>query len=163
MTKNPFTNRKFENKWTIPFCRFTWVSLETYSSKSGHGNISQILNRQDLLQWDLNIIRVVLTPAFTTNAVTSVFFLNFPSQFSGDVPGLPSYGFYISQFDLLDVVLAFLISFQTIFKSFLNCWHRVTEITSYEKCLTRSLGHTLSFYSNFDTISFRLAYKACRT
>ena len=45
--------------------------------------------------------------------------VNFP-WLSGDVPRLPSYGIYISQFvtvDLLDVVLAFLTSILKIYKS----------------------------------------------
>ena len=45
--------------------------------------------------------------------------VNFP-WLCGDVPRLPSYGIYISQFDLLDVVLAFLISILKIFKSLQN-------------------------------------------
>ena len=45
--------------------------------------------------------------------------VNFP-WLSGDVPRLPSYGTYISQFDLLDVVLTFFISILKIYKSLNN-------------------------------------------
>ena len=45
--------------------------------------------------------------------------VNFP-WLSGEVPRLPSYGFYISQLDLLDVVLAFLISILKIVESLQN-------------------------------------------
>ena len=53
-----------------------------------------------------------------------------------------------SLYELLDVVLAFLISILKIFKSLQNVWHRVTDITSFEKRLESSSGHTLNFCLN---------------
>ena len=70
--------------------------------------------------------------------------VNFP-WLSGDVPRLPSYGIYISQLDLLDVVLAFWISILKISKLLQNCLHRVIDITSFEKHLESSLDRTPNF------------------
>ena len=68
--------------------------------------------------------------------------VNFP-WLSGDVPRLPSYGIYIrSWLDLLGVVLVFWISILKISKLLQNCWHRVIDITSFEKHLESSLDHT---------------------
>ena len=58
---------------------------------------------------------------------------------------LPSYGIYISQLVLLGVVLAFWISILKISKLLQNCWHRVIDITSFEKHLESSLDHSLNF------------------
>ena len=58
-------------------------------------------------------------PAFTTISFGFPI-VNFP-WLSGDVPRLPSYGIYISQLDLLDVVLAFWISILKISKLLQNC------------------------------------------
>ena len=69
--------------------------------------------------------------------------VNFP-WLSGDVPRLPSYGIYISQL----VVLAFWISILKTSKLLQNCWHRVIDITSFEKHLESSLDHTLNFCWN---------------
>ena len=66
--------------------------------------------------------------------------------------------FYISQFDLLDVVLAFLISILKIFKSLQNFWHRVTDITSFGKRLVSSLGHTLNFCPYLVKYRFRIMF-----
>ena len=61
--------------------------------------------------------------------------VNFP-WLSGEVPRLPSYGIYISQLvRFAGVVLAFLISILKISKLLQNCWHRVIDITSFEKHL----------------------------
>ena len=60
--------------------------------------------------------------------------VNFPSL-SGDVPRLP----------LLGVVLAFWISILKISKLLQNCWHKVIDITSFEKHLQSYLDHTLNF------------------
>ena len=74
--------------------------------------------------------------------------VNFP-WLSGDVPRLPSYGIYISQLvRLLGVVLAFWISILKISKLLQNYWHRVIDITSFEKHLESSLDHTLNFCRN---------------
>ena len=72
--------------------------------------------------------------------------VNFPGL-SGDVPRLPSYGIYI-WLDLLGVVLAFWISILKISKLLHNYWHRVIDITSFEKHLESSLDHTLNFCRN---------------
>ena len=53
-----------------------------------------------------------------------------------------------SWLDLLGVVLAFWISILKISKLLQNCWHRVIDITSFEKHLESSLDHTLNFYRN---------------
>ena len=59
--------------------------------------VSQIWKKyiQKLNDWDLSLnIKVIgsnITPAFTTNAMTS----DFP-WLSGDVPRLPTYGIYVS-------------------------------------------------------------------
>ena len=50
--------------------------------------------------------------------------------------------------DLLGVVLAFWISILKISKLLQNCWHRVINITSFEKHLESSLDHTLNFCRN---------------
>ena len=63
-----------------------------------------------------------------------------------------------SKFDLLDVVLAFLISILKIFKSLQNLWHRVTDITSFGKRLRSSLGHILNFCPNSVKYRFRIIY-----
>ena len=88
-------------------------------------------------------------PAFMTNVMTS----NFLSSVS---PGwvvmfLNSHRTvftFLSWLDLLVVVLVFSISILKIFKSLPNYWHRVTDITSFEKHLKNSSGHILSFYPN---------------
>ena len=46
---------------------------------------------------------------------------------------------------VLVVVLAFWISILKNLKSLKKYWHSVTDITSFEKHLENSLGHTLSF------------------
>ena len=60
-----------------------------------------------------------------------------------------------SWLDLLGVVLAFWISILKISKLLQNCWHRVIDITSFEKHLEHSLDHTLNFCSKFGDISFK--------
>ena len=74
----------------------------------------------------------IFTPAFTTNAMTLKFLLLIT----------------LVECDLLDVVLAFLISILKIFKSLQNYWHRVTDIKSFGKRYESSLGHTLNFCPN---------------
>ena len=53
-----------------------------------------------------------------------------------------------SWLDLQGVVLAFWVSILKISKLLQNCWHRVIDITSFEKHLESSLDHTLSFCRN---------------
>ena len=53
-----------------------------------------------------------------------------------------------SWLDLLDVVPAFWISILKISKLLQNYWHRVIDITSFEKHLESSLDHTLNFCRN---------------
>ena len=60
-----------------------------------------------------------------------------------------------SWLDLLDVVLAFWISILKISKLLQKCWHRVIDITSFEKHLESSLDHTPNFCRNFCDISFQ--------
>ena len=91
---------------------------------------------------------VTFIPAFTTNAMTSDFLL------------LISHGWVVtfqdshrtvftfrSWLDLLDVVLAFLISILKISKLLQNCWHRVIDIKSFEKHFESS-DHTPNFCRN---------------
>ena len=88
-------------------------------------------------------------PAFTTNAITSDFLSSITFGFV--VMFLNSHLMvftFCSLLDLLGVALAFRISFLKIFKLLPNYWHRVTDITSFEKYLERSSGHTLTFYLN---------------
>ena len=68
--------------------------------------------------------------AFTINAMTSDHHTVF---------------IFCSLLDLLGVVLAFWISIIKIFKLLQKCWHRVIDITSFEKHLESSLDHTTSF------------------
>ena len=60
---------------------------------------------------------------------------------------------FLSWLDLLGVALAFWISILKIFKLLPNYWHCATDITSFEKHLESSSGHTLS--SHFGEISFQ--------
>ena len=53
-----------------------------------------------------------------------------------------------SWLDLLGVVLAFWISILKISKLLQIYWHRVIDITSFEKHLESSLDHTLNFCRN---------------
>ena len=64
-------------------------------------------------------------------------------------------------FDLLDVVLAVFISILKFFRSLQNCWHNVTDITSFGKHFGRSLGHTRysELLSIFGVISFQELYQ----
>ena len=84
--------------------------------------------------------------------------VNFP-WLSGDVPTLPSYGIHISQLvRFARCCTSVLISILKIFKSLQNFWHRVTDITSFEKRLGSSLGHTLNFCPNLVKDRFRIMY-----
>ena len=58
-----------------------------------------------------------------------------------------------SWLDLLGVVLALWISILKISMLLQNCWHRVIDITSFEKHLESSSDHTLNFFRNL--VSFR--------
>ena len=60
-----------------------------------------------------------------------------------------------SWLDLLHVVLAFLISILKISKLLRNCWHRVIDITSFEKLLESSLDSYSELLSKFSDISFQ--------
>ena len=71
--------------------------------------------------------------------------VNFP-WLSGDVPRLPSYGIYISQLVRFARCCTSVLDFNSkISKLLQNCWHRVIDITSFEKHLESSLDHTLNF------------------
>ena len=81
--------------------------------------------------------------------------VNFP-WLSFDVPRLPSYVVYISQF-------AWCCSSYFDFHSktleiICNYWHRVTYITSFEKHLECSLGYTLSFWLHFCIVTLRFVF-----
>ena len=58
------------------------------------------------------------------------------------------------KFDLLDVVLVFMISILNL-KSLQSYWHRVTDVTSFGKRLESSLGHTLNFCPNLVQYRFK--------
>ena len=84
--------------------------------------------------------------------------VNFP-WLSGDVPRLPSYGIYISQLVRFARCCTSVFDFHSkIFKSLLNYWHRVTDITSFGKRLESSLGHTLNFCPNLVQYRFKNMY-----
>ena len=117
----------------------------------------QILQTKKLLSliWYKSYWQSCSIPALTTNAMTS----NFLSSVSlGWVVIFPdphcTVFTFLSWLDLLGVVLAFWISIPKICKSLPNYLHRVTDITSFEKHLKSSSGHTLSFYPNGE-ISFQ--------
>ena len=60
----------------------------------------------------------------------------------------------------------FWISILKIFKLLLNYLHRVTDITSLEKHLESSSGHTLNFYPNlvkyrFKNVSEGISHPVC--
>ena len=75
--------------------------------------------------------------------------VNFP-WLSGDIPRLPSYGIYISQLVRFARCCTSVLDFHSkISKLLQNCWHRVIDITSFEKHLESSLDHTLNFCRNF--------------
>ena len=78
---------------------------------------------------------------------------------SGDVLRLPSYWIYISQ---LVRFARFCTSFFYFHSKHIqitsNFWHRVTEITSFEKRLWSSLSHTLNFCPNFVLYRFLNMY-----
>ena len=75
--------------------------------------------------------------------------INFP-WLSGDVPRLPSYGIYISQLVRFARCCTSVLDLHSkISKLLQNCWHRVKEITSFEKKhLESSLNHTPNFCRN---------------
>ena len=66
---------------------------------------------------------------------------------SGDVPRLPTYGIYISEFVRFARCCTSVLDFiQKISKLLQNSWHRVIDITSFEKHLEISLDQTLNFF-----------------
>ena len=73
----------------------------------------------------------------------------------GDVPRLPSCGVNISQLNRFARCCTSILDFHSKnFKLLPNYWHRVTDVTSFEKQLESSSGHTLSFYPNL--VKYRL-------
>ena len=64
-----------------------------------------------------------------------------------------------SWLDLLDVVLEFWISILIISKLLQNCWHRVKDITSFEKHLESSFDHTPNFCRNLVIFRFKNVFK----
>ena len=88
-------------------------------------------------------------PAFTTNAMTSDFLLSIsPGWVVMFLDCHPMVFTFLSLLDLLGVALAFRISILNLFKLLPNYWHRVTYITSSEKYMESSTGHTITFYLN---------------
>ena len=63
---------------------------------------------------------------------------------------------FLSWLHLLGFVLAFWISILKIFKSLPNYWHRVTDITSFEKHLESSSGPTRTFNPNLVKYCFEI-------
>ena len=115
---------------TLPFLHFCWCRGFCHRTES-------------------DLFLFLFIPAFTTNAMTS------------DFLSLISHGWVVtfqdshrtvftfrSWLDLLGVVLAFWISILKISKLLQNCWHRVIDITSFEKHLESSLDYTLNFCQN---------------
>ena len=62
---------------------------------------------------------------------------------------LDSNATFLSWLDWLGVAPAFPISILKFFKSIPNYWHRVTDMTSFERYLESSSGHTMTFYLNY--------------
>ena len=56
---------------------------------------------------------------------------------------------FLSWLDWIGVAQAFPISIFKFFKSIPNYWHRVTDMTSFEKYLKSCSDHTMTFYLNF--------------
>ena len=117
----------------------------------------QILPTQKLLSsiYILKFLAMMFIPESTTNAMTSDFL---PSISPGwVVMFLDSHRMlftFLSWLDLLEVVRAFWFSILKIFKLLPNYWHRVTDITRFEKHLESSSVHTLSFYPNLVKYGF---------
>ena len=92
---------------------------------------------------------MIIIPAFTTIAMTSDFPLLISHGYVVTFPDSHQTVFtFCSWLDLLDVVLAFWISILKISKLLQNCWHRVIDITSFEKHLESSWDHTPNFCRN---------------
>ena len=85
-------------------------------------------------------------PAFITNAMNGILIVKFP-WLSGDVPRLSSHGVYISQLVRIARCCTGVFVLQSknlqITSKLLT---QVTDITSFEKHLESSSGHTLSFF-----------------
>ena len=62
---------------------------------------------------------------------------------------LDSNSTFLIRLDWLGVAPAFPISILKFLKSIPNNWHRVTDMTSFERYLERCSDHTLTFYLNF--------------
>ena len=88
-------------------------------------------------------------PAFTTNAMTLNFLLLISHGWVMTFPDSNNTVFtFRSWLGFLDVILAFRISILKISKLLQNCWHRVKDITSFEKHLGSSFDHTPNFCKN---------------
>ena len=73
----------------------------------------------------------------------------------------PSYGIYISQLVRFARCCTNVFDFyykKKNFKSLQNYWHRVNDITSFEKRLESSLGHTLNFCPDLVQYRFKNMY-----
>ena len=77
----------------------------------------------------------------------------------GDVPRLPSFVFfffYIFQLVRFPGCCTYVLDFHSnIFRSLPNYWHRVTDITNFEKLFESSSCHTLSIYPNLVKYRFK--------
>ena len=62
---------------------------------------------------------------------------------------------FLSWLDLLGIVLVLSISILKIVILLPNYWYKVTDITSFEKHLENSSGHTPELLSKFDEILFQ--------
>ena len=91
-----------------------------------------------------------------TNAITSDFLSSITPGWVVMFLDSPRTVFTLhSWLDLLSVVLAFWISILKVFKSLQNIWHRLSGITSFEKRLESSSGHTTSFCPNMVQYRFK--------
>ena len=68
---------------------------------------------------------------------------------SWEVMYIDSNSTFLSWLDWLGVAPAFRISILKFFKSIPNYWHRVTDMTSFERYLESCSDHTMTFYLNF--------------
>ena len=85
--------------------------------------------------------------------------VNFPCL-SGDVPRLPSYGAFISQLVRFARCCTSVSDVDSKNLQILpNYWHRITDITSFEKHLESSSDHTLTFHQNLVKYRFKNMFR----
>ena len=106
------------------------------------------------LAWNIEVIGSdVHTSVYDKRDDFGLPIVKFPGL-SGDFPWLPSYG--ISQLIRFARCCTKVLDFHSkIFKSLQNYWHRIADITNFEKHLECSPGHTLAFCQNLVKYRFK--------